>query len=804
MAVTDAFFTELAVVLVLAAVALLVVRALRQPLILGYLVAGLMVGPHGPSPYQLVSQGTVETLAQLGIVFIMVSLGVEFHVKKLRSLGAVVIGVSLVQMLASFAAARMLVGHIGLTGTESFLVAAAFSISSTLVVVNVLRERTEMDTPHGNLSVGVLLIQDVAAVAILGLVGGLAVTGDLAFTEAGLTFAGLVVFTLAALILGALVVPRFLHYAARGSDELLLIVLLGLVFGVSWAAVHFGFSVALGAFVVGAIIAETRVVETAQRMVAPLRDMFTAVFFVSVGMLIDPGILVADWRIVLLFAAVVIVSRLLSVALTAFLFGKRMGTGLKAGATLGQVGEFSFIMIAAGVSTGFLDGRWLAIAAGVAGVTILFTPYLIRAADPFIRGTRRLVPAPLMTFAELYTGWVEGLGEAEETERHRARELRLVGQLALNIMALVVVGGIAYIADRAFGESVFLIQGRVFLVSWFLWPIVGLVALPFVLSVWRSLRELAVEIVLELVPDRLIGQEVEPLPVKLVRASLGVVVALLIGFAFFAAMPELGRQAIPVILIAVALVAVMAAFLWRRIATFHSHVEGTIKGLFAEHDGPAQRDEVLRLIGVQYSISLETETVTVAARSPVAHHQIRDAQIRNRTGATIVSLERGEERIINPPPTILLLPGDNVLLMGERHHIDKAKRFITVSAPHPVTPKRPRRSEGPVEVREVRLPQASPMAGKSIVQIGLRAKTGASLVAAIRDHDHIQNPAPSFTLAEGDRLFLIGTPAQLDGAEAFLTSGEPGGAKERGAVYRDEVGRVEGLESGQRAGGSDA
>ncbi len=755
----------LGVVLLVAALAILLAHRLRQPMVLGYLVAGLLVGPHGPLPWRLVGLEHVDAMASLAIIFIMLSIGLEFTPRKLRQLGAAPVATSLVQMLLMFLVGRTFALAMGMDAMSALFVGMAMAISSTIVAIKILEEKKQLTEPHGRLVVGVLLVEDIVAVVFLALIGGLAVTGTVQFAQITPVFMGMAAFVVVALVSGALVMPKLLDFT-RGSRELLLVVVLGVAFGVALLADHFGFSIALGAFVVGAVIGESRVAHEAEGVVEPMKHMFTAVFFVTIGMLIVPKELFADWPLVLGLSAVVVVVRMVGTAVPAFLFGYPANYALLGGAARGQIGEFSFIVLTSGIAAGLIGSDLLTLFVGVAGVTTLATPYLLMGSPLLLKGLSKVTPAPLRTYAKLYTGWTQQLGDEEETKRHRRHEFTLLRRIMINAVLLFALGAIAYFLYLVSHDVPVPLGDWSVPLSWFLVPLAGIVMVPFAVTLWTALRELAMEMILELVPDRVVQQDEPPVALRVVRASLGLVLALGAGGLVVVFLPDAGLVALAGGVAVLLLVALAGALLWRQIRRLHNQVEETVEDLFGVTRTIEERDEVMRLIGRHYKVSLETKNVDVPPKSPVAHRQIRDVQLRNRTGATVVSVQRGRDRWVNPPPSMLILPKDTLLLMGESHHLERAQRYITQQDAS-IAPPLPSTKE--VTVHEHRLSSHSLAVGMTITGLGLRQHTGASIVAVLRGHTHIQNPPPNLVLQADDQIFMIGTKDQVDKAQALLS-----------------------------------
>lgn len=763
-AVTQDFVIGLGAVLIVAAVAVLIVHRLRQPMVLGYLVAGMLVGPAGPLEWTPFAVAGVEAIATLAIVFILLGIGMEFSPRRLQQLGVTPVITAILQVTFTFLVGRWLATLLGFGAMEALFIGCALAISSTIVAVKVLEERGELHQPVGGAVVGTTLMEDVIGILILALIGGLVVTGAIDLGALPLAALGVAGFAIAAFIIGILIMPRLLN-AIGPVSEVLLMVLLAAAFLMAIIADHFGFSVALGAFIVGVVAAESRVVGEAQRLIEPLKHVFTAVFFVAIGMLIVPAELIGSWSIILAFSGILFITRVLGVGVPMFLFGIPPAAALRGGASLIPIGEFSFIILATGTAAGLIGGELLTIFVGVAAITILTAPYATRLSPFVIDAAAKVAPAALRSYAGLYTTWVQQLGAGEEARKHRRREFHLLRRIMLNLLVVAAIATITYLLFISLtGEVVSMGQVTIPL-EWAALVILGIIMLPFIVTILNSLREIAMELILELVPDRTIMEADPPLGLKVARASLGLLLALGTAVLVVAVAPGTGLAANLLIIAMILLVLLAAGLFWRQVRTLHTHMEETLEDLFGTVQTSQERDEVMRLIGRHYKVSLETTLVDVPTTSPVAHRQIRDAQLRNRTGATVVSVERDRERWVNPPPSMLILPGDRLLLMGEPAHLERARTYITR---HEELPETERATMEKVTVEEHILHPDAVACGRTISGLGLRERTGASIVAILRDGDHIQNPPPNLVLQAEDRVFMIGTKDQVKGAVALL------------------------------------
>ena len=410
------FLRSLTVVLGVAALTTVVFQRLRQPVVLGYILAGLIIGPHVPVPL-IADRGIVQTLSELGVILLMFSLGLEFSIRKFMRVvpnaGFAAIFQSSVMVWLGFLVGRLF----DWTTLESVFLGAVVAISSTTIIAKVYEEQG-IGGRLRTLVVGILLIEDLVAILLMAILTAVASGAGLSAGALATTVGRLAAFLIALLAIGFLVIPRFVRFVVRiNRAETTLVASIGICFGMAYIAQTFGYSVALGAFLAGSLVAESGHAESIERLVQPVRDLFAAIFFVSVGLLIDPGVIAAHWEIVLVLALVVILGKITSVSFGAFLTGNGTRTSVRAGMSLAQIGEFSFIIASLGVALGATRELLYHVAVAVSAITTLTTPWLIRAAEPAAVFIDRKLPRPLQTFAALYGTWFERVHTSSGTRR---------------------------------------------------------------------------------------------------------------------------------------------------------------------------------------------------------------------------------------------------------------------------------------------------------------------------------------------------------------------------------------------------
>jgi len=362
---------DLVIVLAAALAGGLLARVLKLPLVLGYIVGGIAVGPYA---LRLVGDvGQVETLATIGVVLLMFALGLQFSLKTLRQLGKVAVAGGLVQILLTVGLGLLVGTLLHRTLVEAVLLGFVFALSSTMVVLKILMERGELESAHGRVMVGILLVQDLAVVPMMVVLPVLGEMGSAVLPALGIATLKAVVFLAAMLVLGIWVLPWVMkRVAGVRSRELFLLAVVGLGLGLAFGTYYFGLSVALGAFVAGLLIGESEYAHQALAEVIPLRDIFA-----SLGMLVDPGFFLDNVGTVIAVVVAIIAGKSIICALVPWLFGYSVKTTLFVGAGLFQIGEFSFVLAAAALNTGVIPTQLYNLILTSAVITILLTPFAL-------------------------------------------------------------------------------------------------------------------------------------------------------------------------------------------------------------------------------------------------------------------------------------------------------------------------------------------------------------------------------------------------------------------------------------------
>lgn len=678
--------TNLALVLCVAALTSLVFQRLRQPVVFGYLVAGMIIGPYIPVPL-VADNAMVRAFSELGVVLLMFSIGLEFNLRKLIAVGGPAGIVATVQSTALIGLGYLAGRVAGWTAIESLFLGAAIAIASTTIIAKAFAE-------HGvrgrvaDLVLGILIVEDLIAILLIAILTAVGEGGGLSPREVVTTTMRLVLFLAGLLGIGLLIVPRLIRAAVRSErQETILVSSIGVCFAASLIALTMGYSVALGAFIAGALVAESGEEHVVERLVVPVRDLFVAIFFVSVGMLFDPSVLVDHWGIIIALVLIVVVGNVIAVSAGLFFIGEGLRTALQAGMSLAQIGEFSFIIASVGIATGATREFVFPVAVAVCAITTLFTPWLIRSAPRVARAVDARLPGRLQTFVALYGSWLERLREAPKRTGGRSRTRRLTRVIAIDavLLALVFIGlsvefpvlvrwldvtaGLSLPASRA----VVLVVGA------------GIAA-PLVGSLVRTTHLLGMAIAVQALP---LPEERKVDLARAPRRALEVTLQFGLLFLVVAIVVTVTQPFAPHIPgVAVIFVAGLILFMaiWRSAKNLQGHamaagevIAAALARRVQEGAAPKAADHAMQRMHAMLPGIGEPVAMTVAAGSAADGRTLRELNLRGQTGATVLALLRGGDQFVSPRGDQRLEQGDVIAVAGTHESVDGVRALITRS-----------------------------------------------------------------------------------------------------------------------------
>lgn len=578
------FIRDLATVMIVAGITTVLFHRLRQPVLLGYILAGVLIGPHTPG-LLVTDPRTIDDISNLGVVLLMFTLGLEFSVRKLREVGIGVLMVAVGEVGVMLWIGVGIGGLFGWSGMDSLFLGAIIALSSTMVATRTLSEGGQRHMPFAQLVVGLLVAEDMLAIIMLTMLTAVAIGGSVQAETAFTLIGHLGLFVVVGMILGLLLLPRLVDYVAGfGRDETLLIAVLGICFGASLLAAWMGFSVALGAFLAGAVVAEARHVNRVLHLVEPLRDMFAALFFVAIGLKIDPGLLFQYALPALLIAVAVIVGKTVACSLGIFVVGHDARTSLRSGLGMAQIGEFSFVIATLGLSLGVISKFIYPIAVAVSVVCMAVSPYLTRSADGLTRGLSWVTPHWVRLLATSYSGWLKSLQPVNENAAIAAMFRRLLWHIAVNVLLVVtwfVIGAYVNTHNWQWFSNIGINR------EWrhtLIWACALILSLPMLIAVYRKAEALGMLLAEMGIRERFAGSYTHTMRSVLARI---IPLAALLGLAVLVS--ALGSTILPPRGVAISLlvfVVALAIVLWRGLVQIHARLQAALKDTIEKPGSP--------------------------------------------------------------------------------------------------------------------------------------------------------------------------------------------------------------------------
>ena len=774
-----AFIQDLAIILASAAALGWLCQRAGLSAVVGYLVAGMAVGPHTP-PFALVKdEASIATAAQVGLVFLMFSIGLKLSLKRLQRLGAGLLLAVLFGAVLTYFSTRALGAVLGLSATQTLFLAAMLMVSSSAIIGKILHETGSAHEKPAQFAMGVTVLEDVVAVVMLTVLNSVVALGAAGGSESaaeeagglGATVGGFGAFVVFAGIMGLLLVPWLLRkMSMKADEELQTLATAALLFGLAIIAHRAGYSLALGAFLIGTIIAETPHRHQIERIFEGMRDVFSAVFFVGIGLQIDVRALGDAWWMILLLAAFTLLVRVFAVSTGLTLTGASHRDGLRAGLIATPIGEFSFVIAQLGVAAKAVPERYYPLAVGLSLVTSWTAPVLTRRSESIADALLRRRPRWLVGALDAYQDWLERLRERKAGsllwKLSRKRVIQIGVELLFVAGLLVSAEPMENAITERLGDDWLFVGGPTFL----FWAALVVVALVPLFAVWRNVGALAL-IVAEF------STQAQPRPNRerlraLISNGIRLVatVMLVIWVGSFAPTGSAKWT-----LLGGALVAATALFvLRRRMIYWHSELEVGLQEVLSE-GGPARLSATsVPWLGKHEEWKLNVSDCVIPDLAACAGCTLAQLNLRARFGCTVVGIERQGCMVALPGPDQALFPRDKVLFLGTPDQAAAAKAFLgAVNAG----------GEGSdfdvVGMETVIVPAGSRACDATLTELAPAAKHGVQIAALRRGPTRVLGPGAEERVQCGDELLALGTPVRLRAFKAWVR--ETGASADAGA-----------------------
>lgn len=740
------FVVDLAIILMAAGVFTVISKALKQPLILGYIIAGFLVGPH-LGLVTITSQEGVEQWSEIGIIFLLFALGLEFSFKKLVKVGSSALVTAGVKCVGMFAVGILVGDLMGWTSMEGIFLGGLLSMSSTTIIIKAYDDMGLKNRPHSTLLFGSLVFEDLIAVLLMVLLSTMAASNHFEGGEMLKALARLLFFLILWFVVGIYLIPLILKKVNRFlNDEIILIIAIGLCFAMVAFAEAVGFSSALGAFVMGSILAETTVGERMEHAVSKIKDLFGAIFFVSVGMMVDPAVIGEHWLPIIIITLAAMLGILIFSTTGALLMGQGLKNAVHIGFSLSQLGEFAFIIAGLGCSLGVLREFIYPVVVTVSVLTTFTTPYMIKAADPVSDWLCRVLPPK----------WVLQPSTDEHNDQSAAASHQW-GKLLKSFSIRLVIYVVITLTVLFLAKS-FLLRGVEWLLpnvsavgrGWIVMGIVFVLLVPFVYSLSVNdvySKEMGNKLIRE---NKHFSYLIRVLVLVKVLAS-----AVLLTAVFVFAPVRVSPIVMTLFLVAMALLLLWARRSKRKYAFFDdTFIENLNEKERAER---AARPVTTALQDSLQNYDVHVECVEILPEFDGVGKTLREMPFRHVVDVAIVELMRGSLCIRIPRGDEHIYPYDKLLAAGTTEQL---RQFRDIIAEH--TGAVSDHKAAAFDVRRITIEQETDiMNGKTLRQLDLRA-SGCLVVGLLRGNNLMSNPGPEERLLLGDTLWLAGETSSLD------------------------------------------
>ncbi len=729
-----ALLQDLAVILGVAAIVTFIFKLIRQPDVFGYVIAAVIVGPHTPAVFSIKDTVNIKILAELGVIFLMFSLGLEFSFRRLAKVGVSAVVTACIQMGAMMTLGLISAHLLDWGRMDAIFLGCMLAISSTTIIIKALEELKLKTTRFAELVFGILIVQDLVAILMLVSLTNTVTTAQFGASDLMMSALKLAVVVAAWFLVGMFVVPRFIRSVAKhGNDEMLTVVAIGLCLSLVALAARFNYSVALGAFIMGSILAESSEVKRIEHMVEPLKNIFGAVFFVSVGMLFDPHVLVTQWSTILIVSLVVIFGQMIFLTIGAFITGQTLKTAIQTAFTMTQIGEFSFIIASLGLAYGAISHSLYPIVVSVSVITTFTTPYLIRMSGPVADAVNHRIPLRAKEIMDNYCAWIQ-----RRTISNDGQKLLVNGVIKLLLNAVVVVtiftlsaNYLIPVLDEYFQAASTAVGGA--------WAFAFALSAP---SLWAMMNAFV-----DFYAHSKQNRQVSKGRARLVTSIFTVALLGGVSFEYFPTLEILG--------VTFTLCGVFLMLFRRQVGVYYRWLEFQFESGFQADLGGRVKTGIHARLAPWDARLIE---VKVPPGSRIVGKTLIELELREKYGLNVVVISREGQDVVAPKATEFIYPSDILLCFATDLEVERFK-FDIESGHIGIDVLSKPEDYG---LRRFRISRSSPLNQSTIKNSEIREKFDCISVGIERVQERIRSPMSNTVLLEGDVLWVVGNSLMLN------------------------------------------
>lgn len=737
---------DLALILMVAGIVTIIFKKLKQPLVLGYIVAGFLVSPHMPYTMSVIDETDIKTWADIGVIFTLFSLGLDFSFKKIVKMGVSPI-IATIVIVFSMMMLGISIGHgFGWSKMDCIFLGGMLAMSSTTIIYKAFDDMGLRQQKFAGMVMSVLILEDILAIVMMVMLSAIAGGNNPDGEQMIGSVIKITFFLILWFIVGIFAIPLFLRSVRKLiNNETLLIVALGLCCGMAVLSTKVGFSSAFGAFVMGSILAETIEAEKIIKLVEPVKNLFGAIFFVSVGMLVDPKILIEYAIPILALVGSILIGQAIFGTFGFMLGGESLKSAMRCGFSMAQIGEFSFIIASLGLSLGVISNYLYPVVVAVSVITTFLTPYMIRLATPTYQVMEKHLPKRLINILNHFA-----MSHPSTTQQSKWKSLlrqMLINTVAYSILTAAVIA-LMFTFVLPFTRSLF--PG--WKLHWYANAITGILTLVLIAPFLRAIimkknhsnewKRLWVESSINRIP-------------LLFTIVVRFVIAL--AFIFYICNYLTRFTNALMIIIGIAVVSLMIASRWTKKRSIK------MERLFIHN--LRSRDIMAQVNGEKKPLyeghlldrDIHISDFDVPEDSSWGGKTLKELHLRERFGVDMSSIMRGSQRLNIPNGDTVIFPGDKLQVIGND---DQLQKFATALSTDLIP------EDLEIEKREMKLRQLiisgkSEFCGKSLLESGIRDKYNCMVVGLEEGQENLTKIAPTRTFEKGDILWIVGEESDL-------------------------------------------
>lgn len=738
-----ALVIDLALILISAGIITLIFKWLKQPLVLGYIVAGFLAGPYVNIFPTVVDTSSISTWAEIGVIFLLFALGLEFSFKKLMNVGGTAVIAATTEVVSMLVIGYAVGTLLGWSAMNSIFLGGMLSMSSTTIIIKAFDDLGLRNQKFTGIVFGTLVVEDLVAILMMVLLSTMAVSQQFAGEELIGSVVKVVFFLILWFLIGIYILPAFFRKAKKMmNDETLLIIVVGLCLGMVYLATQTGFSAALGAFIMGSILAETIEAEHIEHLIKPVKDLFGAIFFVSVGMLVDPSVLVEYAWPVVIITIITIVGKAIFSTLGVFISGQPLKTSIQSGFSLAQIGEFAFIIASLGASLNVLADYVYPIIVAVSVITTFTTPYFIRLAEPFTNWLYTILPDNALAFFERYASGAKTINHESDWKK---LVKKFIGKIIIYIVLLsaILLFSINFLSPLIL-DKINGIWGRISA------AVLTILCMAPILTALISNKSNQPELFMSLWKDSKYNHG-RLVFLVLFRVYIALTFVSLVLINLFHVQYGVG------IITAVAVLALI--FFFRRSFNQYAKMEKHFMTNLNERE-EAQK-KTASAIKTSFTSQMNNKNIHIAEvevspNSPYVGKTLKELKIRNDFGVSIVKILRGSRKIYIPDSSQYVYPHDILSIVGTDEQIEHFDKIIESH-----------RNIIPEENHEISLQSFTinkdfPFIGQSLVDSRIGIKFNCMIIGIERESGSYMNPDPHIVFEENDLVWVVGEKEILE------------------------------------------